>query len=125
MGEENKGFLSIMENFNLERIGLIAAGLGMMKVLLSESLNWAKERTTFGKNLIQHQVIRHKISDMSMKIDATEAYLNQLCWVINNGEMPIAEIAKAKLFSTKNLEFCASEAMQIMGGAGYLRANSI
>jgi len=125
MGEENKGFLSIMENFNLERIGLIAAGLGMMKVLLSESLNWAKERTTFGKNLIQHQVIRHKISDMSMKIDATEAYLNQLCWVINNGEMPIAEIAKAKVFSTKNLEFCASEAMQIMGGAGYLRGNSI
>ena len=125
MGEEDRGFIAIMENFNLERIGLIAGSLGAMRVCLQSSVDWAKERETFGKPLIRHQVIRHKIADMSMRIDATEALLNQLCWQINEGEMPVAEIAKAKVFATKNLEFCASEAMQIFGGAGYLRGNPV
>ncbi len=125
MGAENAGFIAIMENFNLERIGLIAGSLGAMKVCLDQSIAWAQERETFGKKLIRHQVIRHKIADMSMRIDALEALLNALCWQINEGEMPVAEIAKAKVFATKNLEFCASEAMQIFGGAGYLRGNPV
>lgn len=125
MGEENKGFVAIMGNFNPERVGLIAGSLGMMKVCLEESISWAQERHTFGKALIQHQVIRHKIADMSAKIDATEAYLNQICWMANEGYKPVAEISKAKFFATKSLEFCASEAMQIFGGAGYLRGNLI
>ena len=125
MGEEDSGFIAIMENFNLERIGLIAGSLGMMKVCLEESISWAQERETFGKPLIRHQVIRHKIAEMSSRIDALEALLNQLCWQINKHDMPVAEIAKAKVFATKNLEFCASEAMQIFGGAGYLRGNLV
>ncbi len=125
MGEENNGFISIMQNFNLERVALIAGMLGMMKVCLRESINWAQERETFGKKLIKHQVIRHKIADMSAKTDAVEAYLNQICWQVNEGPMPVAEICKAKFFASKALEFCASEAMQIFGGAGYLRGNLI
>ncbi len=125
MGEENTGFIAIMENFNLERVALIAGCLGAMKVCLNKSIEWARERVTFGKPLIRHQVIRHKIADMSMRIDATEAYLAMLCWQVNEGTMPVAEIAKAKVFATRNLEFCASEAMQIFGGAGYLRGNPV
>ncbi len=125
MGEEGAGFLAIMNNFNLERIGLIAGSLGMMKACLEDSITWAQQRQTFGQLLINHQVIRHKIADMSARIDAVEAFLNQLCWAINQGDMPVAEICKAKFFTTKSLEFVASEAMQIMGGAGYLRGNRI
>lgn len=125
MGEENRGFLTVMENFNLERVALIAGMLGMMKVCLSESIAWAQERETFGKPLIKHQVIRHKIADMSAKTDAVEAYLNQICWMVNEGPMPVAEICKAKVFTSKALEFTASEAMQIFGGAGYLRGNLV
>ncbi|MEL7485736.1 MAG: acyl-CoA dehydrogenase family protein [Pseudomonadota bacterium] len=125
MGEEDHGFLAIMQNFNYERMGMIAGALGMMKVCLDESIDWAKERETFGRPLIKSQVIRHKIADMSAKIDATEAYLNQICWEMNEGHMPVAEICKGKFFATKALEFCASEAMQIFGGAGYLRGNAV
>ena len=125
MGEEDKGFISIMENFNYERLSMASGVLGMMKVCLNESISWAKERKTFGEPLISRQVIRHKIADMSAKIDALEAYINQVCWLLNSGEKPIAEISKLKFFSTKALEYCASEAMQIMGGAGYLRGNPI
>ena len=60
-----------------------------------------------------------------MRIDSTEAYLNQLCWEINEGTIPVARIAKAKVFTTKNLEFCAGQAMQIFGGAGYIRGNPV
>ena len=78
MGEENLGFIAIMENFNLERVALIAGALGMMRVCLAESIDWAQTRQMFGKPLIRHQVIRHKIADMSARIDAVEAYLNQI-----------------------------------------------
>ncbi len=125
LGEENKGFLAIMNNFNQERVGLIAQALGMSKVCLEESIAYAQVRETFGKALIHHQVIRHKIADMSAKIDAMEAYLNHISWMINEGDLPVAEICKAKFFSSKALEFCASEAMQIFGGAGYMRGNPI
>lgn len=125
MGTEDRGFIEIMENFNHERLGMVAGCVGMMKVCLEESISWAKDRETFGKPMIKSQVIRHKIADMSSKIDATEAYLNHICWQVNEGEIPVAEICKAKFFATKALEFCASEAMQIFGGAAYLRGNNV
>ncbi|MEM1380677.1 MAG: acyl-CoA dehydrogenase family protein [Pseudomonadota bacterium] len=125
VGPENMGFMAIMENFNLERVALVAGCLGAAKAVLEDAIDWARERQTFGKPLIRHQVIRHKLADMSMRIDALEAYLNQICWLINESEMPVAEISKAKVFATKTLEFCASEAMQILGGAGYMRGNRV
>ncbi len=125
MGEEDQGFIQIMHNFNHERLGMIAQSVGMMKLCLATAIDWAQQRETFGKRLIDHQVIRHKIADMSAKIDVTEAFLRQLCWAMNEGEPPVAEISKGKFFATKALEFCASEAMQILGGAGYLRGNPV
>ena len=101
------------------------AGLGMMRVCLAESIAWARERRTFGKPLIRHQVIRHKLAEMSSRIDAVDAYLGQLCWQINEGDMPVAEVSKCKFFTTKQLEWVASEAMQILGGAGYLRGHAV
>lgn len=125
LGDENLGFIQIMNNFNYERIGMIAGMLGMMKVCLDSSVAYARERETFGKPLIKSQVIRHKIADMSAKVDMIEAYLNQICWQANEGDMPVAEISKGKFSASKALEFCASEAMQIWGGAGYLRGNPV
>lgn len=125
LGDENLGFMQIMNNFNYERIAMIAGMLGMMKVCLETSVAYAKERETFGRPLIKSQVIRHKIADMSARIDMIEAYLNQICWQANEGDMPVAEISKGKFSASKALEFCASEAMQIWGGAAYLRGNPV
>ena len=125
MGEQDKGFLAIMNNFNYERLFMCAQMLGMSRRCLDDSIAYAQERQTFGKPLIKHQVIRHKIADMSARIDAMEALINQICWCINEGEMPVAEISKAKFYCSTALEFCANEAVQILGGAGYLRGNAI
>ncbi len=121
MGQENYGFMQIMHNFNNERLGLTAWALGMMIACYEDSVEWARQRETFGKPLIKHQVIRHKLADMSAKIDAVQSYLRVICTQIEAGNMPVAEICKSKFFATKALEFCASEAMQILGGAGYIR----
>ena len=125
MGEENKGFLAIMNNFNYERYMMGAQMLGMAKRCFEECVQYSQERQTFGKNLIEHQVIRHKLAEMSAKIDAMDAYLNQVAQLMNDGEMPVAEISKIKFYCSECIESIASEAMQIFGGAGYLRGNAV
>ena len=125
MGEENKGFLAIMNNFNYERYMMGAQMLGMAKRCFEECVQYSQERQTFGKNLIEHQVIRHKLADMSAKIDAMDAYLNQVAQLMNDGEMPVAEISKIKFYCSECIESIASEAMQVFGGAGYLRGNAV
>lgn len=125
IGPENKGFIAIMDNFNFERLTLVAGSLGMMRICYDSALDWARERKTFGKRLVEHQVIAHKFAEISAKIDMIEAYQERICWAINQGLMPVAEIAKAKVQATKALEFVASEGMQIFGGAGYLTGNPV
>jgi len=125
LGPKDRGFLAVMESFNFERFFMAAQCLGMMQACLEDAIAWARERKTFGKRLIEHQVIRHKLADMSARIDATRALIRTIAWNINEGEIPVAEISKAKFFASKGLEFCASEAMQVLGGAGYLRGNRI
>ncbi|WP_170464756.1 acyl-CoA dehydrogenase family protein [Ruegeria arenilitoris] len=125
LGPENKGFIAIMNNFNFERLGLTSASLGMMKLCYYSALEWARERETFGKRLIEHQVINHKFAEMSARIDMNEAYIERICWAIEQGLMPVAELAKAKAQATKSLEFVASEAMQVFGGAAYMRGNPV
>ena len=125
MGQEDYGFLAIVNNFNNERLGMAAQCLGMMKAALEDSIAWAQERETFGKPLIKHQVIRHKIANMSAKIDMIESYIAMICWNIEQGDTPVTELSKLKFSSTKALEYVASEAMQILGGAGYLRGSRI
>lgn len=125
IGQENRGFAGIMENFNGERIGMSAGAIGFSKVCLDDAIDWARERMTFGKRLADHQVIRHKLADMYKRISATQAWLETLAWRIQEGESPIAEIALLKVQATETMEYCAREAMQIMGGAGYMRGSRI
>jgi acyl-CoA dehydrogenase len=129
MGEENKGFYAIMDNFNFERFLMAAQMCGMSMRLFDECVAYAQSRETFGAPLISHQVIRHKLAEMSARIDAMDAYLNQVAEIMNTSaspsERPVAEISKLKFYCSSNLEWCASQAMQIMGGAGYLRGNAV
>ena len=125
MGEEHKGFYAIMNNFNYERYMMGAQMLGMSIRLFDECVAYAQERNTFGQPLIQHQVIRHKLADMSARIDAMDAYLTQVAELMNACEMPVTEIRRIKFFCSTTLETIASEAMQIFGGAGYLRGNAV
>jgi len=123
LGQENLGFLVIMQNFNNERLGLAASCIAFSQVCLDEATEYAKDRKTFGKPLIRHQVIQHKLVDMAMRIRASQAYLEMLSWRIEQGENPIADVCLLKNQATLTMEFCAREAVQILGGAGYMRGS--
>ena len=121
LGEENAGSMLIMQNFNSERLGLAAGCAAFARVCLDEVIDYARERKTFGQPLIQHQVIRHKIADMTMRINATQAYLESLAWRVQQGDNPVADVCLLKNQASRTMEFCAREAVQTLGGAGYLR----
>lgn len=125
IGQENAGFKIIMRNFNSERLGMAAGCAGFARVCLDEAIAYARERQTFGKRLAEHQVIRHKIVDMAQRVAATQAMLEMLIWRLEQGENPVAEVCMCKNQATQTMAFCASEAVQIFGGAGYMRGPKV
>jgi acyl-CoA dehydrogenase len=125
IGAENAGFIGIMMNFNDERLGLAASSIGFAQVCLDEAIAYAGQRETFGKPLTRHQVIRHKLVDMAQRIHASQAMLELLAWRLDRGEHPIAELCMLKNQATQTLAFCASEAVQIFGGAGFMRGAKV
>jgi acyl-CoA dehydrogenase len=121
LGAENQGFLGIMQNFNRERLSIAAMAWAFAQVCIDEATAWAKERTTFGKPLVKHQVIRHKLVDMQTQVHLVGALLHQLAGRVDAGQWPIAELCMLKNAATSCLEAVASDAVQILGGAGYIR----
>ncbi|MCO1334257.1 acyl-CoA dehydrogenase family protein [Microbulbifer sp. OS29] len=125
IGSENQGFLPIVHNFNRERLGIAASCVEYSRACLQDAIEWAQERQTFGKRLANHQVIRHKFAQMLQRINATQAYMELCTWAEQQGQLKVADIALLKVQATETLEFCAREAMQVLGGAGYMRGGRI
>src|SRR6201987_2679283 len=121
IGEEGQGFKIIMQNFNSERMGMAASCTAFARVCLDEGTAYARERKPFGKPIAQHQVIRHKLVDMAQRVAASQAMLEMLAWRLGQGESPVAEICMMKNQATQTMAYCASEAVQIFGGAGFMR----
>ncbi len=125
LGEENGGFRAVMHNFNSERLAIAATCYGFARVCYEEAVSYARERETFGRRLVEHQVIRHKLVDMATRLESLKAYLDVLCWQMNRNEASPASLAMLKNVATGCLEFCAKEGVQIFGGAGYLRGAAV
>ena len=124
IGEENTGFRAIMENFNGERLMLAAGACAFAQVCYDEALDWARARQTFGAALVSHQVIRHKLMDMRMRIASTRAWLHALVERQETGGTDaewVAELCLLKNHATQTMQFCADQAVQILGAMGYMR----
>ena len=129
LGDEGAGFRMVMGNFNGERVGLAAGALGFAQACLDEALAWSRERKTFGAALIEHQAVRHKLVDMQMRIASTEAWLeavsaegdaHEAAGRINVPEW-VAQVCLLKNHATQTMQFCADQAVQILGGMGFMR----
>jgi acyl-CoA dehydrogenase len=124
IGAEGKGFRAIMENFNGERLMMSALATSFAQVCVDEALDWARQRSTFGAPLIERQVIRHKLVDMQMRVNASEAWLVSLCQRIEAGDVSpglVADLCMLKNHSTQAMQFCADQAVQVLGGMGFMR----
>ena len=124
IGEENAGFRIIMRNFNAERLGMSAAAVGYAQACVDDALAWAQERRTFGRRLVEHQAIAHKLVEMQTRLHAARALVYDTAWKLTQAPREprwIAQLAMTKNFATRAMGFCADEAVQTLGGAGFIR----
>ena len=124
VGEEGAGFRIIMTNFNGERLAMSAMALGFAQACYDEALEWARQRKTFGAALVERQVIRHKLVDMQMRIASTQAWLDAVTARADGGdEGPewVAQVCMLKNHATQAMQFCADQAVQILGAMGFMR----
>ncbi|MEO8022008.1 acyl-CoA dehydrogenase family protein [Polaromonas sp.] len=124
LGEEGSGFKIIMGNFNGERMGMSAAALGFAQACYDEALDWARQRKTFGSTLVDKQVIRHKLVDMQMRIASTQAWVDAVADRADDGDQSpdwVAHVCMLKNHATQTMQFCADQAVQILGGMGFMR----
>lgn len=125
IGVENGGFAGIMRNFNGERLGMAQQAAAYARLCYEDALDWARQRHTFGRALIANQAIRHKLAEMRMRIDATQAWIDRCAWTVENGNAFPGDFALLKVQATRTMEFCAREAAQILGGASFVRGGRV
>ena len=124
IGPENAGFRMIMANFNGERLLMSAGACAFAQVCLDETLDWARTRQTFGQPLVAHQVVKHRLMDMRMRIRASEALLQDVTARFEahpNDPDTVADLCLLKNQATQTMQFCADAAVQTLGGMGYMR----
>jgi acyl-CoA dehydrogenase len=124
VGDEGTGFRAIMDNLNGERLAMSAAALGFAQACFDEALDWVRQRHTFGTPLIERQVIRHKLIDMQMRIASTQAWLDALGERADAGDSShdwVAQVCMLKNHATQAMQFCADQAVQMLGGMGFMR----
>ncbi len=125
LGKENAGFKVIMNNFNMERFFLGVVAYGYALVCYEEALEWAQQRKTFGKRLIDHQVVRHKLVDMATQLTSTRALLEETAWKMTQPKLQgpelVVQISMLKNVATRTMQFCADAAVQTLGGMGFMR----
>ncbi|KAF2824422.1 acyl-CoA dehydrogenase NM domain-like protein [Ophiobolus disseminans] len=128
IGRENEGFAIIMSNFNHERLWLACTSIRMARVCAEDAFRHATTRETFGKRLIENQVIRQKISLFGRNIDSAFAWMEQLVFLTEHGKRTgrnpavSGPIANLKVLAGRTLEVVNREAQQIMGGLGYSKS---
>ena len=120
------GFKMILTNFNGERLSMSAMALGFSECCYDEALAWARQRKTFGTALVDHQVIRHKLMDMRMRIESTRAWLDAVVARADSGDKAakgaewVAQVCLLKNHATQTMQFCADQAVQILGDVRHL-----
>ena len=127
LGDEGAGFRIIMTNFNGERLAMAGMALGFAQCCHDEALDWARQRKAFGGALVEKQVVRHKLVDMQMRIRSTQAWLTDVTARADEpGKLEsdphfVADICMLKNHATQTMQFCADQAVQVLGGMGYMR----
>jgi len=120
LGQEGQGFMIAMQVFDRSRPGTAAGAVGVAQRALDESIKYAKERVTFGKQLWQHQVIGHMIADMAMEVEAARLLVWKSAWAYDTGDKNTVITAFAKAYAADRAMEIATNAVQVFGGYGYM-----
>lgn len=120
MGEEGKGFPYIMQHFALERLVMGINAHARAEYAVDYAIKYMEERVAFGKSLDKFQVLRHKIAEMASRVDMCREYNYSIAKRLNDGQYVVKEASMSKLLSTKMADEVIYEALQLLGGYGYM-----
>ena len=120
LGAEGEGYRIALSNLEAGRIGIAAQAVGMARAALEAALAYAKERTSFGKVLADHQAINFKLADMAVEVEAARQLVLHAAALRDAGQPCLKEASMAKLFASEMAERVCSAAIQVHGGYGYV-----
>jgi alkylation response protein AidB-like acyl-CoA dehydrogenase len=120
LGDEGQGYKIALANLEGGRIGIAAQSVGMARAAFEAACAYAKERITFGKPIIQHQVVAFRLADMATKIETARQMVLHAAALREAGKPCLTEASMAKLVASEMAEQVCSAAIQIHGGYGYL-----
>ncbi|WP_394840990.1 acyl-CoA dehydrogenase family protein [Pendulispora brunnea] len=122
VGEENTGFYQLSAGFVWERLALAVQAYGHAQRALDLSVDWCRNRVTFGRPLITRQTVQHTLAEMARKVDVARVYTRALALRIAHGEAGLlAEACFAKNTAVENGAWVVDQAVQLHGGMGYMR----
>ncbi|HEX6348306.1 MAG TPA: acyl-CoA dehydrogenase family protein [Candidatus Dormibacteraeota bacterium] len=121
LGEEGEGWRNLMWELQGERLITACGHIAGAQGLFEYTLRYAKDRTAFGRPIANFQVIKHRLVDMANKIAVVRAFVYETAKRWDEGEYPVREVSQAKLMATQVNVEVADEAIQILGGHGYMR----
>ena len=124
LSEEGKGLQVALGTLDLGRIGIAAQAMGIAEAAFRYATTYAAQRTTFGKPIAEHQAIAFKLADMQTKIRAARLLTHEAAWMKDHGERVTEAGARAKLYASKVANEVAYDALQILGGYGYMKDES-
>ena len=119
--EENKGFYNAVAGLNEARVNVGCVALGGSQIAFEHALQYSKDRVTFGQPLASHQVLQHMLADMAMEQHAARTLLLDAAWSLENGIDVRLKCSYAKVFCSEVANRIADKALQIFGGAGYIK----
>jgi acyl-CoA dehydrogenase len=125
LGQEGSAFAAILNNFAAERLLLAAQCVAIAQLAYDESVAYARQRRAFGKALTGFQVTRHKLADMASRLAAARALTGELAVRFKRGEAVMAQVAMCKNTATDMCSFVVDQAVQLHGGAGYMRESLV
>ncbi len=120
MGEEGKGFSYIMQHFALERLIMGVNAHARAEYALEYALQYMNDREAFGKKINEFQALRHKVAEMASKVDMCKEYNYSITKRLNDGTYVVKEASMSKLLSTKIADEVIYDALQLLGGYGYM-----
>lgn len=125
IGAENSGFACIMGNFQSERLALALMANMTAQLALEESLKWARQREAFGKPIGKFQVLKHRLAEMATMLEVSREFTYRQAAKMAAGQSVIKEISMAKNFATDTADRITNDAVQILGGLGYMRESLV
>jgi alkylation response protein AidB-like acyl-CoA dehydrogenase len=121
LGDEGQGYRIALANLEGGRIGIASQCVGMARAALEIAVRYAHERRAFGKTIFEHQAVSFRLADMATRLEAARQLTLHAAALKDAGQPCLTEASMAKLFASEAAETICSDALQTLGGAGYIQ----